>query len=72
MYNLPSHQADIQGEMRSMINAMPMPDGWEEARTATNEAYFINHATKTTSWQDPRLSIFLWIWNFFFFILEIL
>jgi hypothetical protein len=56
LYNLPSHQADIQGEMRLMINAMPLPDGWEEARTATNEAYFINHATKTTSWEDPRLS----------------
>lgn len=67
MYNLPSHQADIQGEMRLMINAMPLPEGWEEARTGNNEAYYINHATKTTSWEDPRLSKLIrgFYWSFY-------
>jgi len=33
----------------------PLPDGWEQARTAEGEIYFINHQTRTTSWFDPRI-----------------
>ncbi|XP_058794501.1 transcriptional coactivator YAP1 isoform X1 [Phymastichus coffea] len=33
----------------------PLPEGWEQARTAEGEIYFINHQTRTTSWFDPRL-----------------
>ncbi|XP_011686481.1 PREDICTED: transcriptional coactivator yorkie [Wasmannia auropunctata] len=33
----------------------PLPDGWEQARTAEGETYFINHQTRTTSWFDPRI-----------------
>ena len=31
-----------------------LPSGWEQARTAAGEVYFINHIKKTTSWADPR------------------
>ncbi|KYN20824.1 Yorkie like protein [Trachymyrmex cornetzi] len=40
----------------SKSNALgPLPDGWEQARTAEGEIYFINHQTRTTSWFDPRI-----------------
>jgi hypothetical protein len=37
-----------------IIDNIPLPAGWERAETATGEFYFINHNTKTTSWDDPR------------------
>ena len=33
----------------------PVPDGWEMRTTESGRMYFIDHATKTTTWQDPRL-----------------
>lgn len=40
----------------SNVNLGPLPDGWEEGITAKGERYYINHATRTTTWRDPRLS----------------
>ena len=35
----------------------PLPPGWEPARTPTGQLYFMNHITKTTQWEDPRIQI---------------
>lgn len=35
----------------------PLPPGWEPARTPQGQLYFMNHITKTTQWEDPRLQI---------------
>nr|XP_046266062.1 transcriptional coactivator YAP1-like isoform X2 [Scatophagus argus] len=35
---------------------MPLPHGWEMAKTPTGQRYFLNHLDKTTTWHDPRLS----------------
>jgi protein yorkie len=35
----------------------PLPEGWDQSRTASGEIYFINHVECTTSWFDPRLPI---------------
>ncbi|XP_055620400.1 transcriptional coactivator yorkie isoform X1 [Toxorhynchites rutilus septentrionalis] len=40
----------------SNVNLGPLPEGWEEGITAKGERYYINHATRTTTWRDPRLS----------------
>jgi endothelial cell adhesion protein len=32
----------------------PLPENWERGITRKGRVYFINHATKTTTWQDPR------------------
>jgi protein yorkie len=32
----------------------PLPAGWEMAQTSAGEIYFVNHITKTTTWEDPR------------------
>ena len=31
-----------------------LPLGWEERRTDDNRPYFIDHRTRTTTWNDPR------------------
>ncbi|OMH85471.1 E3 ubiquitin-protein ligase RSP5 [Zancudomyces culisetae] len=35
----------------------PMPPGWEIRRNEKGRIYFVDHNTKTTSWEDPRLTI---------------
>lgn len=32
-----------------------LPPGWEQAKTNDGQIYYINHTTKTTQWEDPRL-----------------
>ncbi|KAI1296918.1 E3 ubiquitin-protein ligase NEDD4 [Halotydeus destructor] len=34
----------------------PMPDGWEERVHTDGRIFFIDHSTRTTQWEDPRLS----------------
>ncbi|XP_055688119.1 transcriptional coactivator yorkie isoform X2 [Lutzomyia longipalpis] len=31
-----------------------LPPGWEQARTAEGQIYYLNHNTRTTQWEDPR------------------
>ncbi|KAG1585007.1 hypothetical protein G6F48_007537 [Rhizopus delemar] len=33
----------------------PLPSGWEMRLTSTGRVYFVDHNTKTTTWDDPRL-----------------
>lgn len=39
----------------NLQNLGSLPEGWEQAKTAEGEVYFINHKTRTTSWYDPRI-----------------
>ncbi|KAL2096679.1 hypothetical protein ACEWY4_008827 [Coilia grayii] len=36
---------------------MPLPPGWEMAKTASGQRYFLNHLEQTTTWQDPRKAL---------------
>jgi protein yorkie len=38
----------------SFDNLEELPAGWEQSVTPEGEVYYINHATKTTTWFDPR------------------
>jgi hypothetical protein len=42
-----------------IVSTIPLPQGWEEARTPQGEVYFINHNDRTTSWHDPRINIYM-------------
>lgn len=56
-----TNQAEITSDKQSFQNAIksiPLPAGWEEAKTPTGESYFINHNSQATSWEDPRLEIY--------------
>lgn len=35
----------------------PLPPGWEQARTTEGQVYYLNHITRTTTWEDPRKSL---------------
>jgi len=35
----------------------PLPNGWEKRAMDNGRAYFVNHETRTTQWEDPRVQI---------------
>ncbi|KAG5897129.1 hypothetical protein JTB14_025082 [Gonioctena quinquepunctata] len=35
----------------------PLPPGWEQARTPEGQVYYLNHTTRTTTWEDPRKTL---------------
>uniref|UniRef100_A0A182XVK5 E3 ubiquitin-protein ligase n=2 Tax=Anopheles stephensi TaxID=30069 RepID=A0A182XVK5_ANOST len=45
------------GDARSSDdNLGPLPEGWEERVHSDGRTFFIDHNTRTTQWDDPRLS----------------
>ncbi|KAJ8280729.1 hypothetical protein GJAV_G00058250 [Gymnothorax javanicus] len=36
---------------------VPLPPGWEMAKTQSGQRYFLNHMDQTTTWQDPRKAV---------------
>ncbi|XP_053671784.1 E3 ubiquitin-protein ligase Nedd-4 [Anopheles nili] len=45
-----------RGDARSDDNLGPLPEGWEERVHSDGRTFFIDHNTRTTQWDDPRLS----------------
>ncbi|XP_012945620.1 syntaxin-binding protein 4, partial [Aplysia californica] len=39
--------------VRSLMETVPLPFGWEEAYTAEGVKYYINHLNQTTTWTHP-------------------
>lgn len=35
----------------------PLPPGWEQARTPQGQVYYLNHITRSTTWEDPRKTL---------------
>lgn len=49
---------DVQGSsirQQPVSQLGPLPSGWEMRLTNTARVYFVDHNTKTTTWDDPRL-----------------
>ncbi|XP_038671064.1 WW domain-containing transcription regulator protein 1-like isoform X2 [Scyliorhinus canicula] len=36
------------------IDDVPLPPGWEMAKTPSGQRYFLNHVDRMTTWHDPR------------------
>lgn len=53
MYGQNAQQSGIQTQPVSQLG--PLPSGWEMRLTNTARVYFVDHNTKTTTWDDPRL-----------------
>lgn len=47
------NQLTVQPQTVSQLG--PLPSGWEMRLTSTARVYFVDHNTKTTTWDDPRL-----------------
>ena len=53
MYYPGQNNGTIQQQPVSQLG--PLPSGWEMRLTNTARVYFVDHNTKTTTWDDPRL-----------------
>jgi len=53
MYGNNTSGQSIQQQPVSQLG--PLPSGWEMRLTNTARVYFVDHNTKTTTWDDPRL-----------------
>jgi len=53
MYGNNANNTTIQQQPVSQLG--PLPSGWEMRLTNTARVYFVDHNTKTTTWDDPRL-----------------
>ena len=51
--NANGNNTTIQQQPVSQLG--PLPSGWEMRLTNTARVYFVDHNTKTTTWDDPRL-----------------
>lgn len=51
--NTGANNTTIQQQPVSQLG--PLPSGWEMRLTNTARVYFVDHNTKTTTWDDPRL-----------------
>lgn len=52
IYGASSNSSTVQ-QLPSALG--PLPSGWEMRLTNTARVYFVDHNTKTTTWDDPRL-----------------
>ena len=46
--------ASTTPQPQSISQLGPLPSGWEMRLTSTARIYFVDHNTKTTTWDDPR------------------
>lgn len=46
---------NVTVQPQSVSTLGPLPSGWEMRLTSTARVYFVDHNTKTTTWDDPRL-----------------
>ncbi|XP_077402390.1 transcriptional coactivator YAP1-like isoform X2 [Vanacampus margaritifer] len=53
--NMPVNMPDAAA-LPVVPDDVPLPHGWEMAKTPTGQRYFLNHLDKTTTWHDPRLT----------------
>ncbi|RGB42281.1 putative ubiquitin-protein ligase [Rhizophagus diaphanus] len=47
--------ANVTIQQQPVSQLGPLPSGWEMRLTSTARVYFVDHNTKTTTWDDPRL-----------------
>ena len=50
----PVYQPTKREESLSPSPLDPLPQGWEQDITPEGEVYYLDHQTKTTSWEAPR------------------
>ncbi|EKM79495.1 hypothetical protein AGABI1DRAFT_120884 [Agaricus bisporus var. burnettii JB137-S8] len=50
----PSSVTNTAAQPPGAYSDIPLPLGWEERRTAEGRPYFVDHHTRTTTWNDPR------------------
>ncbi|XP_012260927.2 E3 ubiquitin-protein ligase NEDD4 isoform X4 [Athalia rosae] len=54
--SMPSHNAPSATPKSDLDQLGPLPEGWEERVHTDGRIFFIDHNTRTTQWEDPRMS----------------
>ncbi|XP_065086079.1 E3 ubiquitin-protein ligase Nedd-4-like isoform X4 [Ochlerotatus camptorhynchus] len=52
-----SSSSTVSDSRRPEDGLAPLPEGWEERVHSDGRTFFIDHNTRTTQWEDPRLSM---------------
>nr|CCX34982.1 Yorkie-S [Blattella germanica] len=52
-----SHLKQRSYDITTVDELGPLPPGWEQARTPEGQVYYLNHITRTTTWEDPRKTL---------------
>lgn len=55
MYGQNASNGNTTIQQQPVSQLGPLPSGWEMRLTNTARVYFVDHNTKTTTWDDPRL-----------------
>ncbi|KAG5440778.1 hypothetical protein PCK2_000214, partial [Pneumocystis canis] len=50
-----THMGNTTVQQQPISQLGPLPSGWEMRLTSTARVYFVDHNTKITTWDDPRL-----------------
>uniref|UniRef100_A0A8D0C413 Yes1 associated transcriptional regulator n=1 Tax=Salvator merianae TaxID=96440 RepID=A0A8D0C413_SALMN len=53
----PSSSQHLRQSSFEIPDDVPLPPGWEMAKTPSGQRYFLNHIDQTTTWQDPRKAL---------------
>ncbi|XP_011163216.1 E3 ubiquitin-protein ligase NEDD4 isoform X4 [Solenopsis invicta] len=54
--SIPNHIAPSTTARSDLDQLGPLPEGWEERVHTDGRIFFIDHNTRTTQWEDPRMS----------------
>ncbi|XP_043504978.1 E3 ubiquitin-protein ligase NEDD4 isoform X4 [Polistes fuscatus] len=54
--SIPNHIAPSTTPRSDLDQLGPLPEGWEERVHTDGRIFFIDHNTRTTQWEDPRMS----------------
>ncbi|XP_033311343.1 E3 ubiquitin-protein ligase Nedd4 isoform X4 [Bombus vancouverensis nearcticus] len=54
--SIPNHIAPSTTPRSDLDQLGPLPEGWEERSHTDGRIFFIDHNTRTTQWEDPRMS----------------
>ncbi|XP_067890175.1 transcriptional coactivator YAP1 isoform X2 [Heterodontus francisci] len=50
----PGSSSHLRQSSYEFPDDVPLPPGWEMAKTPSGQRYYLNHIEQTTTWQDPR------------------
>ncbi|XP_011311029.1 E3 ubiquitin-protein ligase Nedd-4 isoform X2 [Fopius arisanus] len=53
---MPNHNLPSTTPRSDLDQLGPLPEGWEERVHTDGRIFFIDHNTRTTQWEDPRMS----------------
>ena len=48
---------DDEIDLQNILESEDLPEGWEEFMHSNGRKFYVDHNTKRTQWEDPRISL---------------